>query len=151
MATSELYFNSHYCLVWQEYVCVCVRVRGPPIAPTELFFFVNKNSLQCLWMSFLFSSGTPKSGAPGPWSRRVFWATGWKAAPSCLVEPISAWEDGKPDWIAKLRGPGSAAADLVPCLSASQKCCIYYMPQRLCNCISSFLSFLLDRLCSPSM
>lgn len=27
----------------------------------------------------------------------------------------------------------------VPCLSASQKCCIYYMPQRLCNCITILL------------
>lgn len=41
----------------------------------------------------------------------------------------------------------------VPCLSASQKCCIYYMPQRLCNCIillyvPLFLTFFL---CSLSL
>ncbi len=35
----------------------------------------------------------------------------------------------------------------VPCLSASQKCCIYYMPQRLCNCI--ILQFVFLTFCVP--
>lgn len=41
MATSELYFNSHYYSVSRVCapVCVCVVL---PVALTELFFFVNK-------------------------------------------------------------------------------------------------------------
>lgn len=65
---------------------VCVCAWSSPSLWLSCFSLWTKNSLQCLWMTFLFSSGMPKPRPPGPWSNRVFWATGGKAGTSCLVE-----------------------------------------------------------------
>ena len=141
MATSELYFNSHYYSACRVCVCVCVCV--PPCRSDWAVFLCEQTvSSACEW-GFYLVQGCRSPGLQGRDPSGSSGHQGGKSVPLALLKADFCLGGQNPGPDHKPRGPGSDAADLVPCLSASQKCCTYYMPQRLCNCITliSVLSF----------
>lgn len=123
----------------------CVKsVCGPPCRSDWAAFLCEQRTVSsaCEWVFYLVQ-GCRSPGLQGRDPTGFSELPGGNLFPLALLKADFCLGGQKTRLDRESRGPGSDAADLVPCLSASQKCCIYDMPQRLCNCIIliSVLSF----------